>query len=156
MNRIFVICALLGFSVLLSDKAQAEHRHHHRHSTYYSGGLWYTDSFPGYGYSNLGYSGFNHSDLDYRGSGYRDFGYRNPGYPRHGYPSYGFGYVYDPYARGSFEAPDLLNDPLFQAQHKFDSRYPGRYQSASPLQFKDSSLNEPVRRSRHRIFGRNR
>jgi hypothetical protein len=40
---------------------------------------------------------------------------------------YGYGYVYDPYARGTFEMQDPLKDPLFQARHKFDSRFPGRY-----------------------------
>lgn len=48
-------------------------------------------------------------------------------------PVYGYGYSYDPYAGGSFRAPDLLDDPLFRAQHKFDSHFPGRYSRRPPL-----------------------
>lgn len=50
---------------------------------------------------------------------------------RYGYPGAfaGYGYVYNPYGRGRFEAPDLLNDPYFQAEHKFDSHFPGRYRA---------------------------
>lgn len=56
-----------------------------------------------------------------------------------GYPGYGgFGYFdpyrfdfygYDPYRFGSFEAPDLLNDPYFRERHRYDSKYPGRYRA---------------------------
>ncbi len=46
-------------------------------------------------------------------------GYFNP---------YGFDlYVHDPYRYGSFDAPDLLDDPYFRERHRYDSRYPGRY-----------------------------
>lgn len=48
---------------------------------------------------------------------------------------YGYGYVHDPYARGSFEMQDPLNDPLFQAQHKFDSQFPGRYSADQKRQY---------------------
>ncbi|TWU21499.1 hypothetical protein Pla52o_36860 [Novipirellula galeiformis] len=57
---------------------------------------------------------------------------RNP----YGYPFYGYGYIYDPYQTGSFRAPDLMNDPYFRDQHKFDSRYPGRYSRRPPLEFR--------------------
>jgi len=46
-----------------------------------------------------------------------------------------YGYTYDPYASGRFKAPDLLNDPLFQAQHKFDSQFPGRYSKEDRLRY---------------------
>ncbi|MEM6690101.1 MAG: hypothetical protein AAF664_11780 [Planctomycetota bacterium] len=45
------------------------------------------------------------------------------------------GYVYDPYASGRFKAPDLLNDPLFRAQHKFDSHFPGRYSAEDRVKY---------------------
>ena len=47
-------------------------------------------------------------------------------------------YTYDPYASGRFKAPDLLNDPLFQAQHKFDSHFPGRYRSEDRVRYQHS------------------
>ncbi|WP_146524642.1 hypothetical protein [Novipirellula artificiosorum] len=53
----------------------------------------------------------------YRGYGYSTFGSVAP---------YGLGYVNDPYQSGSFRVPDLLDDPYFIEQHRFDSRYPGR------------------------------
>lgn len=65
-----------------------------------------------------GYSGY---------SGLRDF---------HGIPYYGYGYAYEPYRHGSFRAPDLLNEPYFRAQHKFDSQFPGRYSRRPRLQLK--------------------
>lgn len=33
-------------------------------------------------------------------------------------------YVYDPYTSGSFEAPDLLNDPYFRERHRYQSHFP--------------------------------
>lgn len=46
-------------------------------------------------------------------------GYFNP---------YGFDlYTHDPYRFGSFDPPDLLEDPYFRERHRYDSRYPGRY-----------------------------
>ncbi|TWT91984.1 hypothetical protein [Stieleria varia] len=50
-------------------------------------------------------------------------------YPRPGqFDPYRFdNYVHDPYATGSFKAPDLLNDPYFRERHRYDSRFPGRY-----------------------------
>lgn len=49
-------------------------------------------------------------------------------YPRPGqFNPYRFdSYIYDPYQSGSFEAPDLLNDPYFRERHRYDSRFPGR------------------------------
>lgn len=54
-------------------------------------------------------------------------------YPPYGYPApgqfnpYRFdSYIYDPYQSGSFEAPDLLNDPYFRERHRYDSQFPGR------------------------------
>lgn len=64
----------------------------------------------------------------YRGhSGFRDF---------NRIPYYGYGYAYEPYRHGSFRAPDLLNEPSFRAQHKFDSKFPGRYSRRPRLQLK--------------------
>ncbi|EMI16329.1 secreted protein [Rhodopirellula maiorica SM1] len=57
---------------------------------------------------------------------------RNP----YGYPFYGYGYIQDPYQTGSFRAPDLLDDPYFNARHKFDSHFPGRYSRRPPLEFR--------------------
>ena len=57
------------------------------------------------------------------------------GYP-YSFPIYGSGYAYDPYERGSFRAPDLHDDPLFRAQHKFDSHFPGRYARPESLQLR--------------------
>ena len=56
------------------------------------------------------------------------------GYPRYGgfgyFDPYRFdGYGYDPYRYGSFEAPDLLNDPYFRERYRYDSKYPGRYRA---------------------------
>ncbi|KAA1258817.1 hypothetical protein LF1_13410 [Rubripirellula obstinata] len=51
---------------------------------------------------------------------------------------YGYGYVYDPYARGTFEMQDPLKDPLFQAQHKFDSRFPGRYSPSQKRRYQQN------------------
>lgn len=39
------------------------------------------------------------------------------GYPR-GTTGYRFGYLYDPYASGSFRAPDLMDDPSFRAKQR--------------------------------------
>lgn len=51
---------------------------------------------------------------------------------------YGYGYVYDPYNRATFEMQDPLQDPLFQAQHKFDSRFPGRYTPKQKREFQQN------------------
>lgn len=60
------------------------------------------------------------------------FGIGIGSYPRYGYPHpYGFdpyrfdSYLYDPYRTGSFEPPDLLNDPYFRERHRYDSHFPG-------------------------------
>lgn len=54
-------------------------------------------------------------------------------YPPYGYPRPGQfnphrfdSYLYDPYRSGSFEPPDLLNDPYFRERHRYDSQFPGR------------------------------
>lgn len=49
-------------------------------------------------------------------------------YPRPGeFNPYRFdSYIYDPYQSGSFEPPDLLNDPYFRERHRYDSHFPGR------------------------------
>jgi hypothetical protein len=54
-------------------------------------------------------------------------------YPPYNYPypgqfnPYRFdSYLYDPYQSGSFEPPDLLNDPYFRERHRYDSHFPGR------------------------------
>lgn len=52
----------------------------------------------------------------------------------YGYPLYGFGYYQDAYASGRFKIPDPLNDPIFRAQHKFDSHFPGRRYTRPRLQ----------------------
>ena len=54
------------------------------------------------------------------------------------YPYYGYGYFPDAYRTGNFEAPDLLDDPYFRAQHKFDSHFPGRYSRRPPLVLRHS------------------
>ncbi len=83
---------------------------------------WQSTASPSYGYGPYGSYG-------YGGNG-------RYGYPG-AFPSSGFGYIYDPYATGSFRAPDMHNDPYFQWQHKFDSRFPGRYSSGRPaLEFR--------------------
>lgn len=46
--------------------------------------------------------------------------------------------LYDPWATGRFQAPDLMDDPYFRAHHKFDSRYPGRY-SRPPMRLKNDA-----------------
>ncbi|MGB7343366.1 MAG: hypothetical protein WBD20_04095 [Pirellulaceae bacterium] len=71
------------------------------------------------------------------GSGY-SYPYDVPVYNNRFNGGNSFGYVYDPYASGSFKAPDLLNDPLFQAQHKFDSHYPGRYGAQDRVKYHHS------------------
>lgn len=59
------------------------------------------------------------------------FSYPDGNYPRPGtFDPYRFdNYVYDPYRFGSFEAPDLLNDPYFRERHRYDSHFPGRRQT---------------------------
>ena len=60
-------------------------------------------------------------------------GYPGFGSSRYGslgpYPFYGYRSGYDAFGAPNFEAPDLLKDPYFRAQHKFDSRFPGRYRT---------------------------
>lgn len=68
---------------------------------------------------------------------YRDVGGIGFGNPN-AYPFYGYGYVYDPYQTGSFRAPDLMDDPYFRAQHKYDSHFPGRYSRRPSLQLRQS------------------
>ena len=54
-------------------------------------------------------------------------------YPAYNYPRPGEfdperfdNYVHDPYVRGRFDAPDLLNDPYFRERHRYDSHFRGR------------------------------
>lgn len=57
---------------------------------------------------------------------YPDYNHPRPGQ----FDPYRFdNYVYDPYRFGSFEAPDLLNDPYFRERHRYDSHFPGRRRS---------------------------
>jgi hypothetical protein len=66
-----------------------------------------------------------------RGGDVTSFGYGgggNFGYPGT-FPGNGYGYMYDPYAGGSFKPPSLLDDPFFRADHKFESAFPGRYRT---------------------------
>lgn len=55
-------------------------------------------------------------------------------------PHYGYGYVVDPYFRGTFEIPDPLTEPFFQTQHKFDSHFPGRYTPADRERYRRENL----------------
>ena len=55
------------------------------------------------------------------------------GYPADGVYRYGRvpmystnPYPYDPYVRGSFRAPDLLDDPFFRERTRHQSHFPGR------------------------------
>jgi hypothetical protein len=69
---------------------------------------------------------------------YPSYDYPRPG----GFDPYRFdNYVHDPYRSGSFEPPDLLNDPYFRERHRYDSHFPGRgsrdpflVRTAPPLQ----------------------
>ena len=88
------------------------------------------------------------------------YGYGVPLYGSRFGTGYGSGYVYDPYESGRFQAPDMHNDPLFQAQHKFDSHFPGRSTQQQKLQFKSHvpQYSTPVPNHRHTSprFFRNR
>ncbi len=88
---------------------------------------------------------------------YPGFGYY-PGFGGYGYlDPYRFdGYGYDPYRYGSFEAPDLLNDPYFRERYRYDSKYPGRYRAprmpraSTPILIDELygfSSADPIRRS---------
>lgn len=79
------------------------------------------------------------------------YGYNVPMYHTRFGAGYGMGYVYDPYATGSFEPPDMHNDPMFRAQHKFDSHYPGRYSNHRPLEFKASVTHHPHHAPQHYV-----
>ncbi|WP_144059834.1 hypothetical protein [Rhodopirellula sallentina] len=74
-------------------------------------------------------------------SGY-GYGYGVPMYPTRFGAGSPMGYVYDPYASGSFEPPDMHNDPMFRAQHKFDSHFPGRYRRNQPLELRGSVTHQ--------------
>ncbi|TWU37735.1 hypothetical protein Q31b_45240 [Novipirellula aureliae] len=78
---------------------------------------------------------FRHHSINgmaFQGYGYQSYGNGSRGYPIYGYSTigsvapYGMGYVNDPYQSGSFKIPDLLDDPLFIQQHRYESRFPGR------------------------------
>lgn len=70
----------------------------------------------------------SHSEPTFLGFGIGVGSYPPYNYPRPGeFNPYRFdSYLYDPYRYGSFEAPDLLNDPYFRERHRYDSRFPGR------------------------------
>ncbi len=64
-----------------------------------------------------------------RGGSAQPYGYGGGGnfaYPG-AFGANNYGYMYDPYAGGSFKPPSLLDDPFFKADHKFESAFPGRY-----------------------------
>lgn len=75
------------------------------------------------------------------------------------YPGYGYGfggpsyfdayrfYGVDPWRTGRFRAPDLLDDPYFRAQNKFNSRFPGRYKYISPAPLELRPTPVPARRA---------
>ncbi|MDG2224412.1 MAG: hypothetical protein P8L85_23725 [Rubripirellula sp.] len=69
-----------------------------------------------------------HSEPTIFGMGVGVGSYPPYNYPRPGqFDPYRFdSYVHDPYRSGSFEAPDLLNDPYFRERHRYDSAFPGR------------------------------
>ena len=70
------------------------------------------------------------------GSGY-SYPYDIPVYSQRSGGGSIYGYHFNPYASGSFEAPDLLNDPLFKAQHKFDSQFQGRYSAKDRVKYRN-------------------
>ena len=78
--------------------------------------------------SNVSAQGFSY------GSGY-SYPYDVPVYGNRFSGGSIYGYTNNPYASGRFKAPDLLDDPLFQAQHKFDSHFPGRYSSKDRVRY---------------------
>ncbi|GAA5507701.1 hypothetical protein [Novipirellula caenicola] len=110
----FFLALTLGISLSSEVQAQNCPTHSHRHH-------WQSPaSSPGFSMRATQYHGRNHGDI------------HNP----YGYPFYGYGYINDPYQSGSFRAPDLLDDPYFNARHKFDSHFPGRYSRRPPLEFR--------------------
>ncbi len=116
MSRGFSVYLCLLFALPSSALHAGGHRHHAPSPQY---GASVAGPVFGWGYRSGrgGYTGLN------------DF---------NGLPYYGYGYAYDPYRHGSFRAPDLLNEPYFRAQHKFDSQFPGRYSGRPRLQLRNS------------------
>ncbi|TWU15436.1 hypothetical protein [Allorhodopirellula heiligendammensis] len=110
MSRVTSLCVSLFLTIATSSAEAGDH--HHR-----AGAVRGQSVTIGGGYVS-GYRGY---------SGLSDF---------NGIPYYGYGYAYDPYRHGSFHAPDLLNEPYFRAQHKFDSQFPGRYSRRPRLQLR--------------------
>ncbi len=51
-------------------------------------------------------------------------GYGSP-YPIYDYGRGYYGYVYDPYAGGSFKMYDPADDPYLRAKYKYDTFFPG-------------------------------
>ncbi|TWU59977.1 hypothetical protein Poly51_02500 [Rubripirellula tenax] len=138
MFRLIVIVAAIVWATEAAD-VLAQHHHGnngHRHSS---------QRFPTQGYSSSfgitigGSNGFANDRFAQPGFAARGFGAPAVAYPSYGYGGYrglsypdpyrfdGFGY--DPYRYGSFRAPDLMQDPYFQWQHKYDSAFPGRRRS---------------------------
>jgi hypothetical protein len=62
--------------------------------------------------------GPSHSQYGNAGSGFA--------YPIYDYGRGYYGYVYDPYARGSFKMYDPADDPYLRAKYKYDTFFPGR------------------------------
>ncbi len=78
----------------------------------------------------------------YLSNGY-DMGY-GYGYPR-GTTGYRFGYLYDPYASGSFRAPDLMDDPSFRAKQRVGRLFYSDH-APQPLQLRQQPPSHPTYR----------
>lgn len=136
MFRCFTALFCIG-SVITMESASAE-EHHYPHAANRIGASYLA---PG-----LTHAGPSNSRI-VPNRAYRYGGYSYGGYGGFGYSGFGYGgYSHDPYRGGSFNAPDLLDDPYFRAQHKFDSHFPGRYSRRPPLQWRH---RPPVRRRGH-------
>ena len=133
MFRLLVLFATLAITLPLSEiQAQGRsHRSYHPGHGHLHGGhgavIQRYEHGRRYGRSYKNYRGYRPSSsvgisIGFGGyPGYGGFGYFDP---------YRFDfYGYDPYRFGSFEAPDLLNDPYFRERHRYDSKYPGRYRA---------------------------
>ncbi|MGI9473529.1 MAG: hypothetical protein ACR2NZ_18450 [Rubripirellula sp.] len=125
-RSLMLFVAVAGCFHTTEARAQGRSYRSHGHSGQgatiqrYETGRQYGRSHKGYR-SNRPSSSFGFSIGIGGYPGYGGFGYFDP---------YRFdGYGYDPYRHGSFEAPDLLNDPYFRERHRYDSKYPGRYRA---------------------------
>ncbi len=118
MRRFFAVIAVVTIAAA-STQAHAQNSRHQTHGHAHKHQRSAPPSLFGFtlGAANAGNYAAQNSP------GYSSFGGMNPS----GVPFYGYGYYNDPYQFGSFRAPDLMRDPYFKAEHKFDSRFPGRY-----------------------------